>query len=188
MTDDTRLDHFFAAPDESVPGVGDHEWALIGGEGRLGSWTREDGQGKLVIGLNTPDVALRPNAFSNVWAWDHRAGRWLELCQPVEDAGDELVKSQTMFNTSLVDRGHLVLGGGAPRCLGKLGLWALDVAANRSLSPSTLQLERPPLFAVGWSRAGIRLFPGHPKCQRRQGARNRSRNRYSHRGSSPGIT
>ena len=79
-------------------------------------------QGNLVIGFNTPDVALRRGAFGNVWAWNPRTERWLALCQPVEDADDALVKSQTMFNTSLVDRGHLVLGGGAPHALGMLGL------------------------------------------------------------------
>ena len=114
-------------------------WERIGGEGERGSWDPDcvnlvtsllEYQGKLVIGFNTPEAALRQGAFGNVWAWDPRAERWLELCQPVKDADDELVKSQTMFNSSLVDRGHLVLGGGAPHTLGALGLWSLDVAAN----------------------------------------------------------
>ena len=118
----------------------DERWERIGGEGENGSWdpgcvnlvtSLIEYQAKVVIGFNTPAVPLHQGAFGNVWAWDPGAGRWLELCQPVEDADSELVQSQTMFNTSLVDRGHLVLGGGAPHTLGMLGLWSLDVAANR---------------------------------------------------------
>ena len=118
----------------------DERWERIGGEGERGSWNPDcvnlvtslvEYQGKLIIGFNTPDVTLRQGAFGNIWAWDPGVERWLALCQSVEDTDDELVKSQTMFNTSLVDRGHLVLGGGAPHTLGTLGLWSLDVAANR---------------------------------------------------------
>jgi hypothetical protein len=113
----------------------DERWERIGGEGENGSWNPDcvnlvtsliDFQGKLVIGFNTPDVPLRQGAFGNVWAWDPRTARWHELCQPVEGADRELVTRQTMFNTSIVDRGHLILGGGAPHALGALGLWVLD--------------------------------------------------------------
>jgi len=117
----------------------DEQWERIGGEAEGGSWDPDcvnlvtsliEYQGKLVIGFNTPDVTLRQGAFGNVWAWDPRAQRWFALSQPVEDSDDEFVRNQTMFNTSLVDSGSLVLGGGAPQSLGALGLWSLDISGN----------------------------------------------------------
>jgi len=117
----------------------DERWERVGGEGVRGSWDPEGVnlvtsllayQGKLVIGFNTPGVTLRKGAFGNVWVWDPSAECWHELDQPVVDADEELVSSQTMFNTSLVDRGHLAMGGGAPHTLGRLGLWTLDLPGN----------------------------------------------------------
>ena len=72
MTDDTRLDHVFATPDEPAPGVDDHKWELIGGDGRFGSWTREDGQerGRALTVFQGSLYAGIGAASADVWRFD----------------------------------------------------------------------------------------------------------------------
>ena len=114
----------------------DERWQRLAGEGIRDSRNDECSnivasligyQGKLVVGYNASE-ALRENSFGNVWAWNPDEEVWRELRLPVECGDPSLVKRQTMFNTSLVYNGHLVMGGGGTS--GDLALWLLDISEN----------------------------------------------------------